>query len=157
MAVEWFKSAGVGGFATGLKFVGVSGDVNKPGIFCVPMGTPMSEVLYTDPPAGSQVGAKLKAFAPSGPSSGYLPAKMVDVRLSFKSLADVGSMLGSGAVVVYAEGRCMLDNAAQCRQEFFRNESCREVRALPGGIVTKDGGYAHQHTDARQRHDRPIS
>jgi NADH:ubiquinone oxidoreductase subunit F (NADH-binding) len=48
---------------------------------------------------------------------------MVDVRLAFKALADVGSMLGSGAVVVYAEGRCMLDNALNATK-FFRNESC---------------------------------
>ena len=46
----------------------------------------------------------MKAFAPSGPSSGYLPASMADVPLDFKSLAAVGSMLGSGAIVVCAEG-----------------------------------------------------
>jgi NADH:ubiquinone oxidoreductase subunit F (NADH-binding) len=82
----------------------------------------MSEVLYGHC-GGILNGAKLKAFAPSGPSSGYLPASMVDVRLAFKALADVGSMLGSGAVVVYAEGRCMLDNALNATT-FFRNESC---------------------------------
>jgi len=119
--VEWFKGAGVGGFA-GLKFVGVSGDVNNPGVFLVPMGTTMSEVLYKHC-KGILNGAKLKAFAPSGPSSGYLPAKFEDVRISFKSLADVGSMMGSGAIVVYAEGRCMLDNALNA-VKFFRNESC---------------------------------
>jgi formate dehydrogenase/NADH-quinone oxidoreductase subunit F len=119
--IDWFKSVGVGGYA-GLKFVGVSGDVNSPGVFCVPMGTPMSEVLYNNC-GGISGGRKLKAFAPSGPSSGYLPASMVDVRLAFKALADVGSMLGSGAVVVYAEGRCMLDNALNATK-FFRNESC---------------------------------
>ncbi len=119
--VDWYKALGVGGFA-GLKFVGVSGDVNRPGVFLVPMGTPMSEVLYNHA-GGILGGGELKAFAPSGPSSGYLPAKMVDVRLSFKSLADVGSMLGSGAIVVYREGRCMLDNALNATK-FFRNESC---------------------------------
>jgi NADH:ubiquinone oxidoreductase subunit F (NADH-binding)/NADH:ubiquinone oxidoreductase subunit E len=119
--IEWFKSAGVGGFS-GLKFVGVSGDVNNPGIFLVPMGTTMSEVLYKHA-GGILGGAKLKAFAPSGPSSGYLPAKLEDVRISFKSLAEVGSMMGSGAIVVYAEGRCMLDNALNATK-FFRNESC---------------------------------
>jgi formate dehydrogenase beta subunit len=119
--VEWFKAQGQGGFA-GLKFVGISGDVNNPGIFLIPMGLPMSEVIYRH--AGGIVdGKKLKAFAPSGPSSGYLSAKFEDVRISFKSLADVGSMMGSGAIVVYAEGRCMLDNALNACT-FFRNESC---------------------------------
>jgi formate dehydrogenase beta subunit len=119
--IEWFKAQGQGGFA-GLKFVGISGDVNNPGIFLIPMGTPMSEGIYRHA-GGILGGKKLKAFAPSGPSSGYLPAKMEDVRISFKSLADVGSMMGSGAIVIYGEGRCMLDNALNACT-FFRNESC---------------------------------
>jgi NADH:ubiquinone oxidoreductase subunit F (NADH-binding)/NADH:ubiquinone oxidoreductase subunit E len=119
--VDWYKAQGVGG-AAGLKFVGISGDVRKPGVFEIPMGLPMSEVIYNL--AGGIVdGKKLKAFAPSGPSSGYLPASKVDVRLDFKSLAAIGSMLGSGAIVVCAEGRCMLDMALNGVM-FFRNESC---------------------------------
>jgi NADH:ubiquinone oxidoreductase subunit F (NADH-binding)/NADH:ubiquinone oxidoreductase subunit E len=119
--VEWYKSQGQGG-AAGLKFVGISGDVRKPGVFEIPMGLPMSEVIFNL--AGGIVdGRKLKAFAPSGPSSGYLPASKVDVRLDFKSLAAIGSMLGSGAIVVCAEGRCMLDMALNA-VKFFRNESC---------------------------------
>ena len=119
--VDWYKAQGVGGTA-GLKFVGVSGDVQKPGIFLIPMGTPMSAVLY-EYAGGILGGKKLKGFAPSGPSSGYLPASMVDVRIDFKSLAAVGSMMGSGAIVVCAEGRCMLDMAWNAVR-FFRNESC---------------------------------
>jgi formate dehydrogenase beta subunit len=119
--VDWYKSQGQGG-AAGLKFVGISGDVRKPGVFEIPMGLPMSEVIFNL--AGGIVdGKKLKAFAPSGPSSGYLPASKVDVRLDFKSLAAIGSMLGSGAIVVCAEGRCMLDMALNA-VKFFRNESC---------------------------------
>ena len=119
--VEWYKAQGQGG-AAGLKFVGVSGDVNRPGIFEIPMGLPMSEVIFNL--AGGIVdGKRLKAFAPSGPSSGYLPASFADVRLDFKSLAAAGSMLGSGAIVVCAEGRCMLDMALNA-VKFFRNESC---------------------------------
>jgi formate dehydrogenase beta subunit len=119
--VDWYKSQGLGG-AAGLKFVGISGDVVRPGVFEIPMGLPMSEVIYNL--AGGIVdGKKLKAFAPSGPSSGYLPASEVEVRLDFKSLAAIGSMLGSGAIVVCAEGRCMLDMALNA-VKFFRNESC---------------------------------
>jgi NADH:ubiquinone oxidoreductase subunit F (NADH-binding)/NADH:ubiquinone oxidoreductase subunit E len=119
--VEWYKAQGLGG-AAGLKFVGVSGDVRKPGIFIIPMGTPTSEVIFNHA-GGIRDGKQLKAFAPSGPSSGYLPASMVDVRLDFKSLASIGSMLGSGAIVVCAEGTCMLDMALNA-VTFFRNESC---------------------------------
>jgi NADH:ubiquinone oxidoreductase subunit F (NADH-binding)/NADH:ubiquinone oxidoreductase subunit E len=119
--VEWYQAQGQGG-AAGLKFVGVSGDVRRPGVFEIPMGLPMSEVIFNL--AGGIVdGKQLKAFAPSGPSSGYLPASMADVRLDFKSLAAAGSMLGSGAIVVCAEGRCMLDMALNA-VKFFRNESC---------------------------------
>jgi NADH:ubiquinone oxidoreductase subunit F (NADH-binding) len=119
--VDWYKAQGLGG-AAGLKFVGISGDVRKPGVYEIPMGLPMSEVIYTL--AGGIVdGKNLKAFAPSGPSSGYLPASQVDVRLDFKSLAAIGSMLGSGAIVICAEGRCMLDMALNAVR-FFRNESC---------------------------------
>lgn len=119
--VDWYKAQGQGG-AAGLKFVGISGDVRNPGVFEIPMGLPMSDVIFKL--AGGIVdGKKLKAFAPSGPSSGYLPASKVDVRLDFKSLAAIGSMLGSGAIVVCAEGRCMLDMALNA-VKFFRNESC---------------------------------
>jgi formate dehydrogenase beta subunit len=119
--VDWYKAQGVSGTA-GLKFVGVSGDVMRPGVYELPMGTPMSDLIYKYA-GGLPAGKKLKAIAPSGPSAGYLPASMVDVHLDFKSLADAGSMLGSGAVVVCAEPTCMLDMALSATQ-FFRNESC---------------------------------
>jgi NADH:ubiquinone oxidoreductase subunit F (NADH-binding)/NADH:ubiquinone oxidoreductase subunit E len=119
--VEWYKSQGLNGTA-GLKFIGVSGDVVHPGVYEVPMGTPVSELIFKYG-GGIADGKKLKGFAPSGPSSGYLPASMADVRLDFKSLADAGSMLGSGALVVCAEDRCMLDMALNSTL-FFRNESC---------------------------------
>ncbi len=119
--VEWFKSQGKEG-SRGLKFVGVSGHAARPGIYEVPMGIPMREVLFGYA-GGIRGGRQLKAFAPSGPSSGYLPASMVDVRLDFKALADAGSMLGSGAIVVCDDTTCMLDMALNAVR-FYRNESC---------------------------------
>ncbi|MFY9803445.1 MAG: NADH-ubiquinone oxidoreductase-F iron-sulfur binding region domain-containing protein [Candidatus Acidiferrales bacterium] len=119
--VDWYKSQGVNG-AAGLKFIGVSGDVAHPGVYEVPMGTPVADLIFKFG-GGIKDGRKLKAFAPSGPSSGFLPASMADVHLDFKSLADAGSMLGSGALVVCADDRCMLDMALNATQ-FFRNESC---------------------------------
>jgi NADH:ubiquinone oxidoreductase subunit F (NADH-binding)/NADH:ubiquinone oxidoreductase subunit E len=119
--VEWFKAQGQGG-SRGLKFVGVSGHVANPGIFEVPMGCPMRDVIFNHA-GGIRGGRQLKAFAPSGPSSGYLPASMVDVRVDFKALADAGSMLGSGAIVVCDDTTCMLDMALNAVR-FYRNESC---------------------------------
>lgn len=119
--VDWFAAQGVHG-SRGLKFVGVSGHVERPGVFEVAMGTPMREVIFKHA-GGIRGGRSLKAFAPSGPSSGFLPASMVDVRLDFKALADVGSMLGSGALVVCDDTTCMLDMALNAVR-FYRNESC---------------------------------
>jgi NADH:ubiquinone oxidoreductase subunit F (NADH-binding) len=119
--VEWFKAQGVNG-STGLKFVGISGDVVHPGVFEVPMGTSYRDLIFKYA-EGVIDGMTLLAFAPSGPSSGYLPASMLDLPLDFKAVADAGSMVGSGAIVVCADNRCMLDMALNSVR-FFRNESC---------------------------------
>ena len=102
--------------------MGFSGDVELWLVYEVPMGTRIREVIFGNA-GGIREGRGLKAFAPSGPSSGYLPASLVDVRLDFKALADTGSMLGSGAIVVCDETTCMLDMALTA-VKFYRNESC---------------------------------
>ena len=118
---EWFKQQGLNG-TIGLKFIGVSGHVNKPGAFEVPMGMTYREII--DKYAGGMLnGRKLLGFAPSGPSSGYLPASLADTPMDWKKLSDLGSMVGSAAIVVCAEGTCMLDMALNSIR-FFRNESC---------------------------------
>jgi NADH:ubiquinone oxidoreductase subunit F (NADH-binding) len=119
--VEWFKSQGKNG-SPGMKFVGISGDVNRPGVFEVPMGTKYSELIQ-EYAGGVLDGRALLGFAPSGPSSGYLPASMADLPLDWNALAAAGSMVGSGAIVVCGEGRCMLDMALNAVR-FYRNESC---------------------------------
>jgi formate dehydrogenase beta subunit len=119
--VEWYKAQGLNG-VPGLKFVGISGDVVYPGIYEVAMGVSYRDLIFKY--AGGIINAKnLLGFAPSGPSSGYLPASMASLPLDFKAVADAGSMVGSGAIVVCAEGRCMLDMAINSTR-FFRNESC---------------------------------
>jgi NADH:ubiquinone oxidoreductase subunit F (NADH-binding)/NADH:ubiquinone oxidoreductase subunit E len=118
---EWFKAQGKNG-SVGMKFVGVSGDVSRPGVFEVPMGTKYSELIY-EYAGGILDNRKLLAYAPSGPSSGYLPAAMEDLPLDWNAVAAAGSMVGSGAIVVCAEGRCMLDMALNAVR-FYRNESC---------------------------------
>jgi NADH:ubiquinone oxidoreductase subunit F (NADH-binding)/NADH:ubiquinone oxidoreductase subunit E len=118
---EWFKAQGTNG-ASGMKFVGISGDVNRPGIYEVPMGTKYSQ-LINEYGGGILGDRNLLAYAPSGPSSGYLPASMVDLPLDWNAVAAAGSMVGSGAIVVCAEGRCMLDMALNAVR-FYRNESC---------------------------------
>ncbi len=121
LGVDWYKAQGRNG-SLGLKFVGISGDVVRPGIFEVPMGTKYSELIY-EYAGGILDNKKLLGFAPSGPSSGYLPASMVDLPLDWDAVAAKGSMVGSGAIVVCAEDRCMVDMALNAVR-FFRNESC---------------------------------
>lgn len=119
--VDWYKSQGKNG-SVGTKFVGISGDVNRPGVFEVPMGTTYAELIEVHA-GGVSDGKRLLAFAPSGPSSGYLPAEQATLPLDWNAVAAAGSMVGSGAIVVCAEGRCMLDMALNAVR-FYRNESC---------------------------------
>jgi NADH-quinone oxidoreductase subunit F len=118
---DWYKSQGRNG-AHGMKFVGITGHVNNPGAYEVPFGTTYTEVIKTYG-GGISGGKKLLGFAPSGPSSGYLPASMAELPMEWSALSKVGSMVGSSAIVVCAEGTCMLDMALNSIR-FFRNESC---------------------------------
>jgi NADH:ubiquinone oxidoreductase subunit F (NADH-binding) len=117
---EWWKSQGVNG-ATGLKFFAVSGHVEQPGVYCVPSGTTIRELV--DLAGGVKDGAALQAVQPGGASSNFIGPEKLDTPLDFKPLAEAGSMLGSGAVVVVAEGTDLLAAATNVLR-FFRNESC---------------------------------
>src|SRR3989442_4054555 len=101
----WWAAQGKNG-ASGLKFLAVSGHVRHPGVYEVPLGITATELIELA--GGLRHGRALKAFAPGGASSGFLPASMADIPLGFRSLGAVGSMLGSGAVVAVGEGACML-------------------------------------------------
>ena len=118
---EWYKTAGLNG-TVGVKFVGISGHVKNPGVFEVPMGISYTDLIMKYA-GGPPDGKKVIGFAPSGPSSGYLPASMMTLPLDWNVMAKAGSMVGSGAIVVCAEGSCMLDMALSA-VTFYRNESC---------------------------------
>ena len=117
---DWWKAQGIRGHA-GLKFIGVSGHVEHPGVFEFRLGTTVSELI--DLAGGVSGGRSLKAFAPGGASSNFLPASKADVEIDFQSIADAGSMLGAAALVVIAEGTDMIETATNVTR-FFRNESC---------------------------------
>jgi NADH:ubiquinone oxidoreductase subunit F (NADH-binding)/NADH:ubiquinone oxidoreductase subunit E len=127
---ESYKKMGIRG-CEGIKWASVCGDVNKPGVFEIPMGTTYAEMLAMA--GGVSKGRKLKAFAPSGPSFPFLPATdaLLNSALDFpgtkgaphNAVMDEGGSVGSGAIIFLAEGRCMLDSALNFTR-FFRNESC---------------------------------
>jgi NADH:ubiquinone oxidoreductase subunit F (NADH-binding)/NADH:ubiquinone oxidoreductase subunit E len=117
---EAWKARGVRGYA-GLKLIALSGDVVRPGVYQVPMGTTIAELVEE---AGGVVDGKaVLAVAPGGASSNFLRGDALDIPLDFKAVADRGSMLGSGAVLIVAEGADLVDLAANV-VAFFRNESC---------------------------------
>ena len=117
---QWWQDQGLGD-SDGLKFFAVSGHVERPGVYCVPMGTTIRDLL--DLAGGVAGGAALDSVQPGGASSNFLGPDHLDVPLDFGTLAEAGSMLGSGAVVVIAEGTDSLAAATNVLR-FFRNESC---------------------------------
>jgi formate dehydrogenase beta subunit len=117
---QWWRDQGDGD-SVGLKFFAVSGHVARPGVYCVPMGTTVRGLL--DLAGGVAGGRALAAVQPGGASSNFLGPDGLDARLDFDALAEVGSMLGSGALVAMAEGTDLLA-AATNTLRFFRDESC---------------------------------
>ena len=117
---QWWKDQGVNG-GTGLKFFAISGHIARPDVYCVPMGTTARELIELA--GGLPDGVELQAFQPGGASSNFLGPDQLDVALDFKPLADAGSMLGSGAVVVIGDQTDLLAAATNVLR-FFRNESC---------------------------------
>ena len=106
----------------GTKIYSISGDVELPGNFEVPMGTPFAKVLELA--GGVRTGRKLKAVIPGGSSSPILPASiMMDCTMDYDSIAKAGSMLGSGAVIVLDDSRCMV-KSLQRLSYFYMHESC---------------------------------
>ncbi|MCG6975227.1 MAG: NADH-quinone oxidoreductase subunit NuoF [Acidiferrobacterales bacterium] len=106
----------------GSKLFSVSGHVNKPGNYEVPMGMPFAELLEIA--GGVRNGHKLKAVIPGGSSAPVLPASiMMDLTMDYDSIANAGSMLGSGAVIVMDETTCMVRALARIAH-FYYEESC---------------------------------
>jgi NADH-quinone oxidoreductase subunit F len=106
----------------GTKIYSVSGDVERPGNYEIPMGTPFSKLLELA--GGVRGGRTLKAVIPGGSSSPVLPASiMMECTMDYDSIAKAGSMLGSGAVIVMDDTRCMV-KALQRLSYFYMHESC---------------------------------
>ncbi len=118
---QWFLDLGKPNNG-GSKLFCVSGHVNKPGNFEIPLGTPFSELL--EMAGGVRDGNKLKAVIPGGSSVPVLPGDvMMDVDMDYDSISAAGSMLGSGAVIVMDEHTCMV-NVLSNLSHFYYNESC---------------------------------
>ncbi len=121
----------------GTKIFSVSGDVEKPGNYEIPLGTPFSKLLELA--GGVRKGRKLKAVIPGGSSSPVLTADvMMECTMDYDSIAKAGSMLGSGAVIVMDDSRCMVKSLLRLSY-FYAHESCGQCTPCREGT-----GWMHR-------------
>jgi NADH-quinone oxidoreductase subunit F len=118
---DWFIKQGLPKDG-GTRIFGVSGPVRKPGIYELPLGTPLRTIIF-DHAGGMKNGKKLKAVIPGGMSAPILTADEIDLPMDFDSLAGAGSMLGSAAVIVIDTETSILD-VLTAVTKFYAHESC---------------------------------
>ena len=125
----WFTSIGTGdvsgdpwGGSKGTKVFSLSGKVNNTGLIEVPMGITLRKIIF-DIGGGIKDGRKFKAVQTGGPSGGFIPESLLDLPVDYEELTKVGSMMGSGGMVVADEDNCMVD-MAKYFLSFTQTESC---------------------------------
>jgi len=118
---DWFASIGTEE-SKGPKIFSVSGHVEKPGNYELPLGTTLREIIY-EHAGGIRNGKQLKAIIPGGASTPILTADKVDTPMAFETLEKAGSQLGTGGIVVMDETTCMVE-VARRSTKFFAHESC---------------------------------
>ena len=127
----WYSSRGTEQSA-GTKVFALGGAINNTGLVEIPMGTTLREVVY-DIGGGIPGGKQFKAAQTGGPSGGCIPAQLLDTPLDYDSLVAIGSMMGSGGLIVMDEGTCMVD-IAKFFLEFTVEESCGKCPPCRIGI-----------------------
>lgn len=129
---EWYS-----GFGTekskGTKVFAIAGKIGNTGLIEVPMGISLREVIY-DIGGGIPEGKKFKAAQTGGPSGGCIPAGLIDIPIEYDSLLEVGSMMGSGGLIIMDENDCMVD-ISKFYLEFSCDESCG--KCTPCRVGTK--------------------
>jgi len=129
---DWF--AGIGTERSkGTKVFALGGKINNTGLVEIPMGTPLRDVIY-EIGGGCPNGKAFKAVQTGGPSGGCIPAEHIDIPIEFDTLVQIGSMMGSGGMIVMDEDNCMVD-IAKFFLEFTCDESCG--KCVPCRIGTK--------------------
>ncbi|MEG0268923.1 MAG: NADH-quinone oxidoreductase subunit NuoF [Clostridia bacterium] len=129
---DWFKSIGTER-STGTKVFALGGKINNTGLVEVPMGTPLREIIYNIG-GGIPNGKAFKAVQTGGPSGGCIPASNLDVPIEYDTLIEIGSMMGSGGMIVMDEDNCMVD-IARFFLDFTVDESCG--KCVPCRIGTR--------------------
>jgi bidirectional [NiFe] hydrogenase diaphorase subunit len=132
----WY--AGIGsGKSKGTKVFALAGKINRTGLIEVPMGISLREIIF-DIGGGIPGGRAFKAAQTGGPSGGCIPAEHLDIPVTYESLAAVGSIMGSGGLIVMDDTSCMVD-VARYFMEFCRDESCGKCIPCRAGTVQMHG------------------
>ena len=118
---EWFNTIGTER-SKGTKVFALGGKINNTGLVEIPMGTPLRDVIY-EIGGGCPNGKAFKAVQTGGPSGGCIPAELIDVPIEYDTLVQIGSMMGSGGMIVLDEDNCMVD-IAKFFLQFTCDESC---------------------------------
>ena len=118
---EWYNSIGTED-SKGTKVFALTGKINNSGLIELPMGTTIREIIY-DIGGGIPNGRQFKAVQMGGPSGGCVPAEYIDTPIDYKSLTDLGAMMGSGGMIVVDDSSCMV-NLAKFFLQFTCDESC---------------------------------
>ncbi len=129
---EWYASYGTEK-SRGTKVFALTGKIKNPGLIEVPMGITLREIIE-EIGGGIEGGKALKAVQTGGPSGGCIPADMLDLNVDYESLAKVGSIVGSGGMIVLDEDNCMV-NMAKYFVQFTQEESCG--KCVPCRVGTK--------------------
>jgi len=127
----WYASIGTEG-SKGTKIFSLVGKVNNTGLVEVPMGIPLRDIVYKIG-GGIPGGKRFKAVQTGGPSGGCIPEQFLDSRVDFDELARLGSMMGSGGMIVMDEDTCMVDTARYFL-DFLADESCGKCTPCREGI-----------------------
>ena len=129
---DWYSAIGTE-TSKGTKVFALGGNVNNVGLVEVPMGTTLREIIY-DIGGGIPNGREFKAAQTGGPSGGCIPKEHLDIPIDYESLTSIGSMMGSGGLIVMDDTKCMV-NIAKFYLEFTVSESCG--KCTPCRIGTK--------------------
>ncbi len=127
---DWYTRIGTEG-SKGTKIFSLVGKVNNTGLVEVPMGISLREIVY-DMGGGIPGGKKFKAVQTGGPSGGCIPESLIDLPVDFDRLTEVGSMMGSGGMIVMDESTCMVD-VAKYFTNFLKDESCGKCTSCREG------------------------
>jgi len=128
---EWFSKIGIGN-SKGTKIFSLVGKINNTGLVEVPMGTTLQEMIY-DIGGGIPNDKQFKAVQTGGPSGGCIPKQFLDTTIDYENLKELGSIMGSGGMVVMDEDTCMVD-VAKYFLEFLQDESCGKCLTCREGI-----------------------